>query len=417
VTEGRPRSGVMDEEDAERSAILALWRGDQPKVASLFTAMLLQFTAVAMVASSAAFLAMDDIGLDSAEVGTMLSAQAVVQVVATAIFGRLSDTLGRKVCITCCFACGTLSMVLLSMAQARGELWAAMLVQGVMSGFYPVSDSYILDTVSAKERPGFTGLYGAVFGVTFTVGNGLGATMLHLGVMSRHLFLIGAGISVCAVLYSVFGLQESFERSKRRPLAAGADWSFEIVGTGLACVWACNFFYGLADGFMSMYPFLISDLFQWNDAHFATVMAVVGCGAGLVMLFVFPRIAERFGAPFTLGAGCAFGAVAYALFPRQTLLHIIGLGAFLFSVALFNPSVPVVVGLFAGERYLGFASGVGGAARCLAGIFSPMIAGHLYEKGPETMVVGSAFFLGGVLCAVGASLAPRPADDTKPLLA
>lgn len=408
----------------EHSALLALWRGEAPRVQTLFTAMLLQFTASAMVASSAAFLAMDGLGLGSTEVGTMLSAQAVVQVVATGAFGRLSDALGRKVCITLCFLCGTVSMVLLSVASSKAELWVSTLVQGLSSGFYPISDSYILDTVEPKQRPGYTGLYGAVFGVTFTVGNGLGALLLHLGCPQRQLFLVAAGLSLAAVGYSLWFLQESFDAKKRRPLLAAAedaddaasDWSWGIVGSGLACVWACNFFYGLADGFMSMYPFLISDLYSWTDAHFATVMAVVGLGAGLVMLFVFPRIADALGAPATLGLGCAAGALAYALFPRAMWLHLIGLLCFIFSVALFNPSVPVAVGLFTDERFLGFASGVGGGARCAAGVVSPIIAGHLYKNGPETLVVGSAFFAGGVIAAVGAGRARTCGGEQKPLL-
>ena len=41
------------------------------------------------------------------------------------------------------------------------------------------------------------------------------------------------------------------------------------------CVWLCNFCYGLSDGFMTMYPFLIQDLFGWRDEHFAMAMGVV----------------------------------------------------------------------------------------------------------------------------------------------
>ena len=39
----------------------------------------------------------------------------------------------------------------------------------------------------------------------------------------------------------------------------------------------------------------------------------------------------------------------------------VGLAFFMLAVALFNPSVPVVVGLFASDRHFGFAC----ATRCL----------------------------------------------------
>merc|ERR1719421_2226559 len=113
------------------------------------------------------------------------------------------------------------------------------------------------------------------------------------------------------------------------------------------------------------------------------------------MLFVFPEVARVCGAACTLGAGCFFGAAAYACFPRSAAVHILGLACFMLSVALFNPSVPVVVGAFAGERHYGFASGMGAAARSLSGIISPLLAGRLYEHrgGPDQMVWGSGFFL------------------------
>jgi MFS family permease len=374
-----------------------------------------------MVGPAAAFFAINDIGLNSREVGEMLSAQAGMQVLSGWGCGRLSDALGRRVLILACFACGCVGITLLSLASTRVELWIATLIVGLQAGFYPISDSYILDSVPVDDRPAYTGMYGAAFGVTFTFGNAVGALLLYLGLDRRYLFMLAAAVSASAIAYGYLRLQESFASTKRRPVLAdggggAADW--EAVGSGLLCVWLCNFCYGLSDGFMTMYPFLIQDLFGWRDEHFAMAMGVVGMCAGVVMLFAFPVLAKRFGSPVTLGLGCFCGAVSYALFPRQAAVHMVGLAFFMLAVALFNPSVPVVVGLFASDRHFGFASGVGGAARSGAGAISPMVAGRLYEHlGPDHMFAGSFCFMGGVLAAVGVFFSPvRKDEETKPLV-
>lgn len=400
----------------------ALWgvlRGEQPAVASLYSLMVLMYIPWAMVGPAAAFFAMEDIGMTSQEVGDMMSVQAVVQVAAAWGIGRLSDAVGRRVCILGSFAAACTGVGMLAFAKTKVEVWIASLVIGGLAAFYPISDAYILDAVPVEDRAAYTGLYGAALALSFTIGSGMSAVLLHLAVPRRSLLLLGAVLSAAAIVFGALRLHESFSSQKRRPiledLGEQADWA--VVGSGLLCVWACNFLYGMGDAMMITYPFIISDLYGWTDTHFAMAMGSVGVCAGIVMVFAFPVLAARLGASCTLGFGCLAGALAYACFPQDPAVHIGGLGGFMLAIALFGPSVPLVVGMFAGERHLGFASGVGGAARSVANIISPLLAGRLYERhGPPYLYLGSGFFLAAACAAVGVHLSPtRERGETQKL--
>merc|ERR1719305_1153040 len=100
--------------------------------------------------------------------------------------------------------------------------------------------------------------------------------------------------------------------------------------------------------------------------EFGIVLVCAGLTGALVQMFLFPLACKFFDWSTILGVGCFFGMISFLLFP---------LGG-----ACTEPTVPLLVGRFIPDSYLGFGNGVAEATGSLGQVFGPLLASALYEK-------------------------------------
>lgn len=178
----------------------------------------------------------------------------------------------------------------------------------------------------------------------------------------------------------------------------------EAISLGLLCTWGTRFFQALAGAVMfSTYAFLIDDLFGWTDMHFGGIMASLGLMYAILQSIVFPLFGRhgKAGTALALAVASICGAAGGLILPLAGIItHFAGLALLTFAGAMFAPAVPVLVGIFAGRRHLGFGNGVAQACEKAAGIIGPSVGGFLYEENKWIMFsFGVSCYL---VCAVGA---------------
>jgi len=297
-----------------------------------------------------------------------------------------------------------------------------------------------LDWVSEERRPAFIGLFGFLVGVAFLVGNICGIFLLMLDIERRTIFLIAAFFASLATLYGLAFIEESLVPKKRRPLFCSSDSSgstdaespgkasahtkadCEAVGMGLICLWCTRFFHALAGAIIfSTYAFLIDQLFGWTDLQFGVVMAVCGTLYALLQFSIYPLLGAHGKAGSAASAMVAnisgvFGCIFFST--PIVAMHMLALSLLTVTGALFEPAVPVLVSIFAGESHLGFGNGVSTACRCAANIIGPFIGGLLFEKGLYYLsAAGCAMYFLGTLGSVGIFFSPSASEgESKPLL-
>src|SRR3954469_9533760 len=91
--------------------------------------------------------------------------------VVTPLYGKLGDLFGRKLVLQGALVLFLIGSALCGLAQGMTELIAFRAVQGLGGGGLMVSaQAAIGDVVSPRERGRYTGIFGAVFGVSSVAG-------------------------------------------------------------------------------------------------------------------------------------------------------------------------------------------------------------------------------------------------------
>jgi len=368
------------------------------KVKPLFTVICLELVSLAMLIPILPFFLIDEIGLGPSDVGLILAVFSAAQLLGQWILGRLSDTYGRAPMLLIAFLFLGLGFFMLAFVQTLIHVLLVRGIQGVSGGVSPCIQAYMLDVVPKEKQPALLGLSGGVAGFAFICGPILGGLLVYLEVPRRTIFVICSCLSLLGTLYGWWFLPESLSEDKRRPLTwadrSGAD--FAVVNVGLVLVWTNKFLTQLAQAFLfATYAFLIKYLFDWADLQFGIVLVCAGLIGALVQMFLFPQACKILDWSTILGLGCFFGMMSFLLYPQDSvLLHIFAILFFALAGACTEPTVPLLVGRFIPDSYLGFGNGFAEAVGSMGQVIGPLLASALYEKkSPEyAYYVGSAIY-------------------------
>jgi EmrB/QacA subfamily drug resistance transporter len=108
----------------------------------------------------------------------VVTAYLLTSTVTVPIYGKLSDLFGRRPMLMVGIGLFLFGSALSGLSQTMWQLIAFRAIQGLGAGaLFPISLAVIGDLFTPRERGKYQGLFGAVFGIAFLVGPGLGGTI------------------------------------------------------------------------------------------------------------------------------------------------------------------------------------------------------------------------------------------------
>ncbi len=350
---------------------------------------------------------------------------SLFQLLATPLWGRWSDALGRKPILLLSSAGSVLAYLWLAYADTLTSLLVARAFGGIMSGNLSAAFAYATDVTDVKNRARGLGIVASAFGVGFAVGPPLGGFLGSgdLGVPSLHWpALASAGLSLLALLGNAFLLQESLAPELRKPIsragatttaAAAAPDSARRSPVGalaarpvLAGLILATLVVAVGGGSMqSVFQFWGRDLFNFTlrDVGFQFMAFAILSALGQAGL-IGPLV-RRFGEkPVAIASilGVTAGLLAFA-FATEVWMVWLGIAIFGLANGLFLPSVTSLVSFEADPRNRGAVMGLFNAASSAGRILGPAVSGPVYfNVGASAPFIGSA-----VLTAIGALLLSR----------
>jgi EmrB/QacA subfamily drug resistance transporter len=191
----------------------------------------------------------------------------------TPLYGKLGDLYGRKIVLQGALIVFLVGSALCGLAQGMTELIASRAVQGVGGGGLMVGAQAALgDVVAPSERGRYSGLFGAVFGVSSVAGPLLGG-FLTTHTSWRWIFYVNLPIGLAALAVLAATLPAATERRSHR---------IDYLGTLL-----------LAAGLSAiiLLTTLGGNSYDWASAQIV-LMGVIGVGCLIAFWFAEQRAAE-----------------------------------------------------------------------------------------------------------------------------
>ena len=225
----------------------------------------------------------------------------------TPLYGKLGDLYGRKVVLQGALVLFLLGSALCGLAQGMTELIAFRAIQGLGGGGLIVSaQAAIGDVVAPSERGRYSGLFGAVFGVSSVAGPLIGG-FLTTHVSWRSIFYVNLPLGIAALAVLAVTLPSVSERRRH---------SIDYAGTALLAV-------GLSA--IILLTSLGGNTYDWGSPEIV-FMGILGVACLVALSFVERRAAEPILPPmlfrsrvFLVTSAVAM-VVGFALFGALTYL-------------------------------------------------------------------------------------------------
>src|SRR4051812_41463826 len=197
-------------------------------IGALLVVMLLASLDQTIVSTALPTIVGDLGGLD--HISWVVTSYLLAVTVVTPLYGKLGDLYGRKRVLQGALVLFLVGSALCGLAQGMTELIAFRAIQGLGGGGLMVSaQAAVGDVVSPRERGRYTGLFGAVFGVSSIIGPLIGG-FLTTHASWRWIFYVNLPIGVIAFAVLAITLPSPPDRTKHRIDYAGTV----LLAVGLA---------------------------------------------------------------------------------------------------------------------------------------------------------------------------------------
>jgi len=345
-----------------------------------------------------------ELGASGVWLGIIGTAYPTFSFLASSVWGRVSDTYGRKPVLMMGLIGSTLGHVLLGVSNNLYMIVIARCFSGICGGTPSAAQAYISDVSAPHERAKFMGFLGAAMGVGIVIGPAIGGLCIRWGF--HVVAFVAAGITAINLILCLIFLVETKERSKRaltlkmvkealasRPILLLCISSFTcqlaIVGLELtAAITGVEHFGVTAIDLGILYS-------MWG-----VIMA------GVQVLFHF--FAKRIGAKALCLMALVANSVVISSVPflpnKAALFGVVALMAFFEGFRM--PSMNTLVSLYANSAHFGFTFGVFQAANALARAMSPITSGSLYDWDYRVPYGFASFCL--LVAAVMFAFVPKP---------
>lgn len=347
---------------------------------------------------------------------------SLFQLLATPLWGRLSDAWGRKPILVYSLVGTVIAYLWLAYAPTLISLLVARAFGGIMSGNLAAAFAYATDVTSTKDRAKGLGIVASAFGVGFAIGPALGG---FLGTIDGQASLFWPGIasaalSLLALLGTIFLLPESLPENLRKPLRSKKDeqQSDELAkpklspGAALAAhpvlvgLIVASLIVAVAGGTMqSVYQFWARDLFDYSLQDVGLQFALFAMLSAVGQAGLIGPLAKRFGEKRVAAGSVAGVTVGLLLFATASEAWMVWLAISCFGLAngLFLPAITSLVSFEADPRSRGAVMGFFNASSSAGRIVGPAVSGPIYFKlGPA-----APFVLSAVLTLFGLLLLSR----------
>lgn len=344
-----------------------------------------------------------NIGAPDGFVGPLIASYSLCQFIAAPILGNLSDTHGRRPILLYSQFGSFLGFILLGLALHLPHplvwLFAGRMIDGLSGGNLTVAQAYISDITEPRDRAKIFGMIiGVSFGLGFTIGPGLGATIAsRFGHdISAYLAAFFSLSSIIATFFLLPETQHQRDEARLRGLAMYTRVLDYLRVAELKPLLAVFFFLSLPFTlYTTMFAFFAKNQLGFKEVEAGYFLALVGLLGVVWQGGLIGPIVRRFGEYKSLMIGLVASAAGLYYVVAVDVWWKLIFVAILFSFG-HSVSRPSLTSLIAQAAPPGRHGGVFGAMTSIESmtrIIGPLFGGWIITTQPSWLGwVGGALF-------------------------
>jgi DHA1 family multidrug resistance protein-like MFS transporter len=425
---------IKNEESSSSRKIKSIELFGVPRVLlPYFISFLLDSMATGLAMPLLPFYVMD-LGASALQLSFIISFNYIIQMIGCIIMGRMSDLYGRRVCLLLCLGASSVSYFFVSRATTLTAFVLARMISASFGGMLPIMQSAVADISNIDDRPKYMGRIMATFGLGFVLGPALSA-ILSTRVSARDKIRYAAALPLLGFLMSTILLKET-----RRKVKGYAHLNTDTptpphkssppivpksshLSREISLLVLNGFLIMYAFGTESIYALFMKDNFGYGEERLSALLAVNGLIMGVFQVFCIKPMITLVGKHATLAIGnsmLALGMIGLAVI-RSKVPHFILFSLHILGYSIADTALVSLLTRYSSPSSQGSDLALNQAAQSCARVFSPLLAGLLYEQSSriqrsfqhssgyillDRLPVGALPFLVGGLCPLVAVAIP-----------
>ena len=361
-----------------------------------------------------------NLGATTAIATVIIATYSMGQFIATPLWGRLSDRIGRKPVLLISIFCQSICFMALALAPNLWMLALARFMGGIVSGNISTAMAYVSDSTNEEKRAKWLGYIGASVSIGFMTGPAIGGLLGGQDASSANLFypgIVAASIAFMTGIIAIFFLKESLKPEHRNPntnkkSSLLKNWGLVFKRPVLAEIVLLGFLMMFVTGtFETIFPLWTEARFYWGPMQVGYSMTYIGLTVTLVQVFVVGRVVLLLGEVNVIRL--AFIGYSIGLFimaqASSWVVMMVGLTFSASSGATFGTAASSFVSKVAGDNEKGFVLGVYQSCGWLGRISGPLAVGVVFSA----ISVNAPLYLGILVlipCIIIISMVAKKAD-------
>jgi MFS family permease len=326
-------------------------------------------------------------GASGFEIGVIVAAFSVAQLLSAPVWGRVSDRYGRKPALLIGLWASVAAYIVFAFANSVWMLVLSRIIQGAGGGTTGVIQAYVADAVEPRNRAKGLGWLSAATNVGVMIGPALGSAATYLG--ARGPGLIAAALCLLNIAFAQRFLGESHgaaararsRRTRRSPFAVVLRVTRAPGEVASRLIWIYSIAIGFYYGINPSITLLLMQRFGITTHTIGFFFVYMGALNVLFRVGLLGRVVDRIGEPKSSRVGTIALALGIATIPLTHHFLLLALAAALLPLGA-TLTFPAVTGLLSrvvgdDERgvYMGVQQTYGGVLR----VIGPLVAGKVWD--------------------------------------
>ncbi len=322
------------------------------------------------------------------EVGLIMAAFSIAQIVSAPVWGRVSDRYGRRPALLIGLLASAVAYVVFGLADTLWLLVASRLVQGAGGGTTAVAQAYVADTIEPAQRAKALGWLSSATGAALAIGPLIGSLAAHFGQEAPGFVAAGLCVINAACAWKWLPESKRKEGSGAIPALRKPVWhtAAQVVVHPARPASRLILIYGVG---MLAYSVLTSILALYLGAEFGTTERTIGKwffyigGLQVVMrVFLLGPIVDRIGETWAMRAGTVTLVLGMFLFPLPSSAWLLALVVPCVPVgtALLFPATTALISRHVSRSEYGTVMGVAQTFAGIARILGPMLSTAAFQR-------------------------------------